>query len=235
MIATVVNALAILAGSLLGLLLHAHISEPFKRIVFVGAGIMTLILGVRMSLESTQIVFLALSLILGGILGEWWRIEDGILGLGELLKRTFAKNDRGKDFAYGFLDASVLFCVGAMALIGSFKAGTEGNYELILTKSVLDGFMAIMLTAAMGIGVAFSAAAVLIYQGILTLAAVWLKPLVSDALLAEITGVGGALVLMIGINLLGLAKLKTANYLPALILIVVFVAAQDLIKLILPI
>jgi uncharacterized membrane protein YqgA involved in biofilm formation len=235
MIATVVNALAILAGSLLGLLLHAHISEPFKRIVFVGAGIMTLILGVRMSLESTQIVFLALSLILGGILGEWWRIEDGILGLGELLKRTFAKKDSGKDFAYGFLDASVLFCVGAMALVGSFKAGTEGDYTLILTKSVLDGFMAVMLTAALGIGVAFSAASVFVYQGILTLAAVWLKPLVSDALLAEITGVGGALVLMIGINLLGLAKLKTANYLPSLILIVVFVAAQGLVKLILPI
>ncbi len=235
MIATVVNAVAVLAGSLLGLLMHSRISDSYKKIVFVGAGIMTLILGVKMAMESTEIVFLALSIILGGILGEWWGIENGILKLGELLKRTFAGKDSGSDFAYGFLDASVLFCVGAMALVGSFKAGTEGNYELILTKSVLDGFMAIMLTAAMGIGVAFSALSVLVYQGILTLAAVWLKPLVSDALLAEITGVGGALVLMIAVNLLGLAKLKTANYLPSLILIVLFVVGKGLVKLILPI
>jgi uncharacterized membrane protein YqgA involved in biofilm formation len=228
MIATVVNSLAVLAGSLIGLLLHARISESFKSIVYIGAGIMTVILGIRMSLQSTQIVFLALSLIVGGILGEWWRIEDGILSLGELLKRAFAKKESGKDFAYGFLNASVLFCVGAMALIGSFKAGAEGNYDLILTKSVLDGFMAVMMTAALGIGVAFSAFTVLVYQGILTLTAVWLKPLVSEALLAELTAVGGALVLMIGINLLGLAKLKTANFLPALILIVIFTIARGL-------
>jgi uncharacterized membrane protein YqgA involved in biofilm formation len=229
MIATVVNALAVLIGSLIGFLLHARIKESFKTVVSIGAGIMTIILGVRMSLDSSKIVFLALSLIIGGILGEWWRIEDGILWLGEILKRTFAKKESGKDFAYAFLTASVLFCVGAMALVGSFKAGTEGNYELIFTKSVMDGFMAIVLTAAMGIGVAFSAATVLVYQGALTLLAVWIKPLVTDVLLKELTGVGGALVLMIGINLLGLAKLKTANFIPALLLIVLFVAVEGLV------
>ncbi len=231
MIATVINALAVLAGSLVGILLHSHIKDSFKTVVSVGAGIMTVILGVRMSLESSKIVFLALSLIIGGILGEWWKIEDGILSLGDFLKRTFAKRETGKDFAYAFLTASVLFCVGAMTLVGAFKAGTEGNYELIFTKSVMDGFMAIVLTAALGIGVAFSAATILVYQGGLTIAAVWIKPLVSEALLRELTGVGGALVLMIGINLLGLAKLKTANYVPALILIVAFVALEGLLGL----
>jgi uncharacterized membrane protein YqgA involved in biofilm formation len=228
MIATVINAAAVILGSIIGLLLHARIKESFKNIVYVGAGIMTVILGVKMALESSKIVFLALSLIIGGILGEWWKIEDGILALGEALKRTFARKESGKDFAYAFLTASVLFCVGAMALVGSFKAGTEGDYTLILTKSVLDGFMAVMLTAALGIGVAFSAVTVLVYQGALTLAAAWLKPLVSDILLRELTGVGGALVLMIGVNLLGLAKLKTANFLPALLLIVLFVVLEGL-------
>jgi len=228
MIATVVNALAVLLGSLLGLLLHGRLRESFKAIVFIGAGLTTIVIGVQMALAGSRIVLLALSLIIGGILGEWWRIEDGILSLGGALKKTFAKKESGKDFAYGFLDASVLFCVGAMALIGSFKAGAEGDYTLILTKSVLDGFMAIVLTAAFGVGVAFSAIPVLLYQGGLTLAAVWLKPLVSEALLSELTGVGGALVLMIGINLLGLAKLKTANFLPSLLLIVGFVALLDL-------
>jgi uncharacterized protein len=234
MIATVINVLAVVVGSVIGLLMHARITDAFKKIVFVGAGIMTMILGVQMSLKSTQIVFLALSLILGGILGEWLRIEDGILKLGEVLKKTFARKDTGKDFAYGFLDASVLFCVGAMALVGSFKAGTEGDYSLLLTKSVLDGFMAVMLTAALGVGVAFSGLSILVYQGILTIAAVWLKPLVSDALLAEITGVGGALVLMIGINLLGLAKLKTANYLPSLVLMVLFTVGYGLLAPLIP-
>ncbi len=231
MIATVVNALAVVIGAVLGRLLQTHIKEDFKRVVSIGAGIMTIILGVRMSLESSRIVFLALALIIGGILGEWWRIEDGILSLGGLLKKTFARKEIGQDFAYGFLTASVLFCVGAMTLVGAFRAGTEGNYELIFTKSVLDGFMAIVLTAALGIGVAFSAATILVYQGGLTLAAVWLKPLVTDVLLKEITGVGGALVLMIGINLLGLARLKTANFIPALLLIVLFVALEGVVRL----
>jgi uncharacterized membrane protein YqgA involved in biofilm formation len=228
MIATVVNALAVLLGSLLGLLLHGKLRQSFKAIVFIGAGLTTIVIGVQMALAGSRIVLLALSLIIGGILGEWWKIEDGILSLGDALKRTFAKKENGKDFAYGFLDASVLFCVGAMALIGSFKAGAEGDYTLILTKSVLDGFMAIVLTAAFGVGVAFSAIPVLVYQGGLTLAATWLKPLVNEALLKELTGVGGALVLMIGINLLGLAKLKTANFLPSLLLIVGFVALLNL-------
>ena len=181
MIATVVNALAVVLGSLVGLLLHGKIRDSFKTIVHIGAGITTMVIAVQMALSSSRIVLLALSLLIGGILGEWWGIEDGILPLGETLKRTFARKDSRGDFAYGFLNASVLFCVGAMALIGSFKAGAEGDYGLILTKSVMDGFMAIVFTAAFGIGVAFSALPVLVYQGALTLAAVWLKPLVTEA------------------------------------------------------
>ncbi len=226
MIATVVNALAILAGSLLGLLLHGRIKDSFKTVVYVGAGVTSLVIGIQMAMSSSKIVYLALSLLIGGILGTWWRIEDGLLALGETLKRAFVRGDHGKDFAFGFLNASVLFCVGAMALVGSFKAGTEGDYNLIFTKSVMDGFMSIVFTAAMGIGVAFSALSVFVYQGLLTLASSALQPLVSADLLRELTGVGGALVIMIGINLLGLAKLKTANFLPALILIVVFVAGE---------
>ncbi len=230
MIATLVNAAAVIVGSLIGLLLHGKIKESFKTVVSIGAGITTVVIGVQMAMASSQIVYLALALILGGILGTWWRIEDGILALGHTLKRTFARGDGGSDFAFGFLNASVLFCVGAMALVGSFKAGAEGDYSLILTKSVLDGFMSIVFTAAMGIGVAFSAVSILVYQGILTLAAGWLKPLVSDALLKELTGIGGALVLMIALNLLGIAKPKTANFLPSLVLIVLFVAGDGLVR-----
>ena len=226
MIAVVVNAVAVLAGSLIGLLFRTRIKESFKPVVSIGAGMTSLVIGIQMALSSSKIVYLALALILGGMLGTWWRIEDGVLALGEVLKRTFARKDTGSQFAYGFLTASMLFCVGAMSIVGSFKAGTQGDYSLIFTKSVMDGFMAIVFTAAMGIGVAFAALSVLVYQGLLTLLSVWLSPLVTDLLLKELTGVGGALVIMIGINLLGLAKLKLANFLPSLLLIVLFVAGE---------
>jgi uncharacterized membrane protein YqgA involved in biofilm formation len=196
--------------------------------VYVGAGMISLILGIKMGLVTTRIVFMALALILGGILGEWWNVEGGILRMGEFLKKRFAKRETGKDFAGGFLNASVIFCVGAMTLVGAFKAGAEGNYDLILTKSVMDGFMAIMLTAAMGIGVAFSAITILVYQGGITLLAGVLQPLVNELLLGELTAVGGVLVIMIGLNLLGLAKLKTANYIPALLITIGLIALEPL-------
>ncbi len=226
MIATFVNCATVIAGSLLGLLLHRKIKEEFRTIIYIGAGLISLILGMKMAFESSKIVFLALSLILGGILGAWWNVEGGILKFGEFLKRTFARRSEGSSFAYGFLNASVLFCVGAMTLVGAFKAGAQGDYDLILTKSVMVGFMAIVLTAAMGIGVAFSAVTILVYQGGLTLGASLLEPVVSNALLAELTGTGGALVIIIGINLLGLREIKTANFLPALIIITVLVSLE---------
>jgi len=181
-----------------------------------------------MGLVTTRIVFMALALIIGGILGEWWNVEGGILRFGDFLKKRFAKKESGKDFAGGFLNASVLFCVGAMTLVGAFKAGAEGNYDLILTKSVMDGFMAIMLTAAMGIGVAFSAITILVYQGGITLLAEVLQPLVNELLLGELTAVGGVLVIMIGLNLLGLSKLKTANYIPALLITIGLITLEPL-------
>lgn len=228
MIATLVNCAAVIIGSLLGLILHTKINESFKRVVYVGAGMISLILGIKMGLVTTRIVFMALALIIGGILGEWWNIEGGILRFGEFLKKRFAKKESGKDFAGGFLNASVLFCVGAMTLVGAFKAGAEGNYDLILTKSVMDGFMAIMLTAAMGIGVAFSAITILVYQGGITLLAGVLQPLVDELLLGELTAVGGVLVIMIGLNLLGLSKLKTANYIPALLVTIGLITLEPL-------
>ena len=228
MIATLVNCVAVIIGSFIGLILHTKINESFKRVVYVGAGMISLILGIKMGLVTTRIVFMALALITGGFLGEWWNVEGGILRFGGFLKKRFAKKESGKDFAGGFLNASVLFCVGAMTLVGAFKAGAEGNYDLILTKSVMDGFMAIMLTAAMGIGVAFSAITILVYQGGITLLAGVLQPLVNELLLGELTAVGGVLVIMIGLNLLRLSKLKTANYIPALLVTIGLITLEPL-------
>ena len=228
MIATIVNAAAVVVGTILGLILRRGIGDELKEAVYVGIGVVSLIIGISMTLETTRILYLALSLVLGGVIGEMLGIEDAILRLGEFLKRRFAARRSEGQFAYGFLTASVLYCVGALTIVGAFRAGAEGNYELILTKSVMDGFMSILLAGAMGIGVAFSALTILVYQGGLTLAAGALRPLVTTLVLSEITAAGGALVIMIGINLLGLKKIRTGNFFPALLIILLFVALDPL-------
>lgn len=222
MLATLINALAIVVGSVLGLFIKKGLKKEYEVAVFSAAGIVTLVIGMQMAFKSTHMLAFALALIIGGLLGTLLGVERGILKLGDVLKRRFAKADDGS-FAYGFLSASVLYCAGAMAIVGSFKAGTEGDYGILLTKSALDGFMSIIFASAMGPGVAFSALSVLVYQGILTIASVWIAPYVSPLMLAEVTGIGGALVIMIGINLLDLKKLKTGDFLPALVVTVLFV------------
>ncbi len=228
MIATIINALAIVVGTIIGLLARKGFSEKAKDAVYNATGVISLVIGFTMAIKTEHVLAFALAIIVGGLTGSALDIEGAIYRLGEWLRSRFAKKpgdstDAGANagFAYGFLNASVLFCVGAMALVGSFKAGAEGDYDLILTKSVMDGVIAIMFAGAMGIGVGFSAISVLIYQGILTLAAVWVKPFVTTTMMVEMSAVGGALVVMIGINLLGLKKIRTGDFLPALVIIVV--------------
>ncbi|MBL8967685.1 MAG: DUF554 domain-containing protein [Spirochaetaceae bacterium] len=225
MIATIINAVAIILGSLFGILLKKKLNARYEATVFTATGIIALVIGIQMALKATHVLAFALALIIGGLVGTLLDIEGGFLRIGERLKKRFAAKDEGSTFAYGFLDASVLFCAGAMAIVGSFKAGTEGDYSLLLTKSVMDGFISVLFASAMGVGVAFSALSVLVYQGLLTILSVWVAPFVSETMLAELTGVGGALVIMIGINLLGLKKLKTADFIPGLLVTILLVLA----------
>lgn len=232
MIATIINTLAVIIGSLIGILLHKHMKEEYEKSIFIAAGIVSVVIGAQMVLATEYILILALSLMLGGLLGSFLRIEDRIYMLGNIIKERFAKKDDSSNFAEGFLTSSILFCVGAMSLVGSFKAGTEGDYTIILTKSVLDGFVSIMLAAAFGISIFFSAFVVLIYQGLLTILSTIIKPYVSDIMLNELSSTGGAIVLMIAINLLGIKKIKTGDFIPALIFTVVFVLVLPYIEII---
>ena len=245
MLAIFVNCGAIVLGSILGLILSNKMSKKMEDVIQTGAGFITLVLGMQMAFKYQNIIFLTLAIILGGILGTVIDLDAKILSIGKLLQRLVEgkKNESlesievqaaelsdGKNFAYAFLNSSVLFCVGAMAILGSFKAGIEKDYSIIFTKSILDGFMAISFTAAMGIGTAFSAIAILVYQGGLTLLSVAVQPYVSDVMLAELTGSGGVLICMIGVNLIGLRKIKTANYLPAVVFTVLFVLFEGPVK-----
>jgi len=230
MIATLINCATVLAGSLIGFLFNRRINDRFKETIYTGMGVFTLMIGLMMALETTRILFVGISVVAGGLLGSWWKVEAGILKIGTRLQSRFGGNNGGSTtFALGFLNASVLFCVGAMTIVGSFRAGAEGNYDLILTKSVMDGFMAILLTAAMGFGVAFSVITILIYQGGLTLLAGLIAPHISDLVLSELSGTGGVLVMMIGLNLLKLKEIKTGDFLPALGLILVFTLLEPLV------
>ena len=230
MIAVLVNCASVIAGSLVGLIFCKQINDSLSDIVCCGAGVVTMVIGFQMAFQYKSVVILALSVIMGGIIGSWLDIDGKILALGKFLETKFGKKEEqnGKqNFAYAFLNASVLFCVGAMAVLGSFNAGINKDYTLIFTKSILDGFMAIVFAAAMGIGTAFSAITVFVYQGLLTLCSTWIAPYVTEEMLTELSAVGGAAIVMIGMNLLKLRTIKTANYLPAIILAVVFVIIKN--------
>ena len=248
MLAVFVNCGAVILGSLIGLLFSKKFTDELSDMIQTACGIITLVIGLQMAFKYNSIVYMALSLIIGAIIGYALDIDGAILRFGGWLqkitspkKKTAVEGDllgsdialeeqKKHNFAYAFLNASVLFCVGAMSIVGSFKAGVEHDYTIIFTKSILDGFMAISFAAAMGIGTMFSIIFILIYQGGLTLLSGVLQPYVSELLINELSAVGGAIIIMIGVNLLGLKKIKTANYLPALVIEILFVVLVPLVK-----
>ena len=248
MLAVLVNCLTVIVGSIVGLLFSKKFTDELLEMIQTACGVITVIIGLQMAFKYESIVYLALSLIIGGVIGYAIDIDGAILRLGGWLqkittpkKKTAVEGDllasditldeqKKHNFAFAFLNASVLFCVGAMTIIGSFKAGVEHDYTIIFTKSILDGFMAISFAAAMGVGTAFSVILILLYQGGLTLLSGVLQPFVTDSMLNEISACGGAVIIMIGLNLLGLKKNKTANYLPGLLIEVVFVICVPLVK-----
>ncbi len=227
MVATIVNTLTVILGGLIGMLLRGKIAQRFQDSVSVGVGLITLVLGMSMALSGGTLLLIIPSLVLGGLLGTALKVEDGILKVGGGLKKLISSKEESGSFATGFLDATVLFCVGPMTIVGSIEAGLQGNYDVIFTKSAMDGFMAIILAAASGMGVVFSALSVLIVQGAITLAAGALAPVVTEGILAEIGALGGYLILMIALNLLNLKKVRTADFLPAIVLVVLFAWGRD--------
>ena len=249
MLAVFVNCGTVILGSIIGLLFSKKFTEELSDMIQTACGVISVVIGLQMAFKYESIVYLALSLIIGAIIGYAIDIDGAILRLGGWLQKvttpkpkavaevsaaatvdTTLEEQKKHNFAYAFLNASVLFCVGAMTIIGSFKAGVEHDYTIIFTKSILDGFMAISFAAAMGVGTAFSALLILLYQGGLTLLSGVLQPYVTETLLNEISACGGAIIVMIGINLLGLKKIKTANFLPGLLIEVVFVICVPLVK-----
>lgn len=215
--ATIVNMLTVTIGSLLGLWLNQLFSENFQEILFQAVGLGTLLIGIRMALKLPDgyILIFIFSLILGGLWGEWMDLSTRMTQLSESLKYLLGNEDT--QFSEGLITAFLLFCVGSMTIVGALEEGMNKNRELLYTKSILDGFSSIALTAAYGIGVWFSVIPMLIFQGGLTLLATTLKKYFSPHVIDSISALGGILIIGISIMLLKLGDIHLHNLLPALL------------------
>jgi uncharacterized membrane protein YqgA involved in biofilm formation len=205
LLGTIVNSIAIILGAILGNLLQGKFGDNIKSTIMQGLSLTVMIIGISMALKTNNQLILTLSVVIGGILGEWWAIEDRLNQLGSRLEDRFARGDG--DFTKAFVSASLIYCVGAMAITGSIESGLTGNHSILYIKSILDGVSAVVFASSLGLGVAFSGISVLIYQGLITIGAIFIKGFLTDAIITEMSAVGGLLILGIGINMLD-TKLK---------------------------
>jgi len=234
MTGTVINVITVVIGSILGLLFGAKLPERLRETVLSAIGLFTMVLGIQMFLETNNALIVLAALLLGAMLGEWLRIEDNLEKLGSYLRMRFAPSLINQDlsrFVEGFLAASILFCVGPMTILGSIQDGLTGNYSLLATKAVMDGFSALAFASTMGVGVAFSALVILIFQGSLSLLASQIQSVVTAAMISEMSAAGGVILVGIAIsNILNIRKVRSGNFLPALILAPLIVALVELLS-----
>ncbi|HVH30638.1 MAG TPA: DUF554 domain-containing protein [bacterium] len=221
MLGTLVNAMAVLVGSTLGVLLRRRIPKGMEDILMHGLGLAVLVIGWQMARESHNVVLLILSMTIGGVLGHLLGIEAGLERLGTWAEARLGAREEGSTFARAFVSSSLLFCVGPLTILGAFQGGLGQPPVLLYTKSVLDGVSSVAIGAALGPGVFLSAVTILLYQGALTLLASSAQMVMTPDVTREFSATGGLLVLGVGINLLGLRPIRVGNLLPALLVVVV--------------
>lgn len=219
MLGTIVNVAAILAGALLGKFLEKGISEEVKHTVLQGLGLGVLLVGASMALETNKIIVVLVSLMLGAVIGELIGIERILDNWGNALEKKVSANGGAGNIARGFVAATLIYCVGAMAIMGALESGLTGNHDILYAKSLLDGVMSVVLASTMGIGVAFSAIPVFLYQGTITLLAQWVAQFMTEPIIAEMTSVGGVLIVGIGINILEIKTIRVGNLLPSILVV----------------
>ena len=221
---TLINTATVLIGGSVGYFVGHRIRESVRTTVVQVIGIATIVLGVSDALDTHNLVFPLVGMVLGAVVGELLRIEDRLESLGERLKRRFAKDDSDGRFVEGFVTATLLFCVGPMTILGAIEDASGKTPQLYIIKGTLDGFMSIIFTAIYGIGAMFSAAGVLVVQGLLTLGGTGIDSLLDDRMRTELFAAGGFVVLAIGLNLLRITKIRLGSLLPGLVLTPVLVA-----------
>lgn len=227
---TVINVATIVLGSILGVLIGTRLSIKLRDTIVAGLGLFTFGYGLMAFIDTANPLVPLGGLLIGAILGEWWRIEEGMEKVGILLRNAVVRGDQKPEaqllFVEGFVTASLVFVIGPIAILGSIQDGLTGNFEMLTIKAILDGFASIAFASTLGIGVAFSALSILIYQGALTLLAGFFSQYFSTAMMTEMTAVGGLILMAIAISsLLSMKKIRTGSFLPALLVtpLIVFI------------
>jgi len=223
---TIINAIAIIIGGALGLLFRKGFPERIAQTTLQVLGLFTMVIGVSMAIQGREFIMILISLVAGAVLGEWANIEGRLERFGGWLEKRFHVTEGSP--AKGFIYASLLFCVGSMAIVGSITDGLKGDRSILVTKAMMDGIISIPFAASMGFGVLGSALPVLFYQGGITLLASKLQSLFTPEMIRELTSVGGVIVMGIGINILGLQKIRVGNLIPALLLIILLFYVKTL-------
>lgn len=220
LLGTVVNAAAIVLGGVAGFFLGHLIPERVKVLIMQGIALAVLLIGMSMALEAQRVLVVVFSLLIGGVIGELAGIDDWLRRIGAWLEKKGAHSTSGT--ARAFVFATLLYGVGAMAVTGALESGLLGTHNTLYVKSVLDGVTSVAFAATMGLGICLSAVPVLLYQGSIALAAGSLQPFLGPQVISELSGVGGLLILAIGLNLLELKEIKVANFLPAFVVVLVW-------------
>lgn len=229
MFGTIVNSLAIVVGGLIGVILKRGIKEDYRNTIMDGIALSVIVIGIAGGIESENIILVVASIVIGSMLGEAMRIETRLDNIGNNLQKKFGKGD--SNFSKAFVTSSLIYCVGAMAIVGSIESGIQGDHSTLFVKSILDGITSLLFASTLGIGVVFSAIPVFLYQGIITLLANSLADLLTPQVINEMSSVGGILIMAIGINILGLKKIKVGNMLPAIFLPILYYVIVNLLKL----
>jgi len=219
MTGTFLNIATVIIGGVIGLIFGARIPDKLKATVISGMGLFVAAMGLQMFLKTENPLIVLGSLLIGTLLGEWWKIEDGLHNLGKFLEQRFSRegNDESNKFVRGFLTASLLFCVGPLTILGSIQDGLTGDYNLLAVKSVLDGFASLAFASTLGVGVMFSTIIILVYQGGISLLAAQLNAIVTPSMMNELTATGGVILLGLAISsLLEIKKISVGNMLPGL-------------------
>lgn len=218
---TAVNGAAIVVGGVLGALLGKRIPEQVKQRVLQGIALAVLLIGIKMALETQNMLVVVFSMVIGGITGELLRIDDKLRRLGDWLELRASQS--GSGVAQAFVFATLLYGVGSMAVMGALESGLLGQHQILYVKAILDGTTSVALAASMGLGVSLSAVPIVLYQGSIALAAGSLQPFLRPDVFSELSGVGGLLILAVGLNMLELQEIKVANFLPAFVVVLIWV------------
>ncbi|WP_313803109.1 DUF554 domain-containing protein [Cytobacillus sp.] len=233
LLGTLVNGLLIIVGTMIGKRLN-RIPENMKGTVMYAIGLAVMVLGLQMGLKGENFLIVILSLVFGAVLGEYFALEDKLNALGNWLEKKLGSSDQGS-ISQGFVTATLIFVIGAMAIIGALDSGIRGDHNVLYTKSIIDGFTALILATTLGIGVLFSAFPVVIYQGLIALFAMQIDRFVPTELMnsfiTEMTATGGVMIFAIGLNLAGITKIRVANLLPAILVTGIIVTILYLYRL----